>query len=547
MPPAADPSPTDTLQPAAAPPAAEDRALVLAPVGRDAALTCELLTAAGIACRPCADAADLAECVRAGAATVILAEEALAAAAGKLHAALAAAPAWSDLPIVLMTTRAGGWESALGRLGERANVTLLERPVRAATLVRAVRAGLSARRRQYEVRDLVARLEGAVAERDRFLAMLGHELRNPLSAVVNTVELLEESNGDATAADRHQYHQIISRQSRQLARLVDDLLDVSRVSAGKIALQARPVDLVELVRQSYDLILGDGRCGHDCTFEAPDGPVVVLGDPTRLEQIAANLMTNAAKYTPAGGAVHVVVRADRATAAGGAAGGWAVLRVTDTGIGISPEDLPNVFDLFVQVDESLDRSQGGLGLGLTLVKSLTAMHGGRVAAFSDGDGKGSTFEIRLPLHAAAPAVEPARPSAASAASAAAAAAARRVMVVEDNPDNRRIMERLIRLWGHEVQTAADGPEGVALAAAMRPEVALVDIGLPGLDGYQVARQIRERLGASVHLVALTGYGQPEDRRRTAEAGFDEHLVKPVEPERLRRLLAAIPAGAAQVR
>jgi signal transduction histidine kinase len=502
----------------------QERVLVLAPVGRDAALTCELLAAAGVDAEACADGNEVCDRIGEGAATVVIAEEALASTAARLHAALAAAPAWSDLPLILMTTRAGGWEGAVARLGTRANITLLERPVRAATLVRAVQAGLTARRRQYEVRDLVQRLEGAVAERDRFLAMLGHELRNPLAAVVNTVELLR-SDGHENG-NSEEYREIIARQSRQLARLVDDLLDVSRVSAGKIALQSRTLDLVGVVRQCYDLILCEGRSGHLCTFEAPDGAVPVYGDAARLEQIASNLLTNALKYTPVDGQIRVEVRAERP---------WAVLRVSDTGIGISREDLPHVFELFVQADKSLDRSQGGLGLGLTLVKSLVGLHGGEVEAESGGPGQGSTFTVRLPLQeamadVAAPAPAPADPSCC------------RILVVEDNPDNRRILQRLLEIWGYETHVAADGPEGVAAAGALRPDVALIDIGLPGLDGYQVARQIRHGLGSAIHLVALTGYGQPEDRRRAAEAGFDEHLVKPVEPDRLRQLLSKIPVA-----
>ena len=355
--------------------------------------------------------------------------------------------------------------------------------------------------------------------KDEFLAMLSHELRNPLGTIINAVEVLDRVGADALTRN---LSGIIGRQTKLLARLVDDLLDVARVTSGKISVERRPVDLRDVAARCLDALAQAGRASeHLISLEG--GPAPVAGDDSRLEQVVANLLDNALKYTPVGGRVTVTTAR---------AGGRVVLRVSDTGSGIRPEILPRVFDLFTQEPQALDRSRGGLGLGLALVKRLVELHGGTVSATSAGPGEGSEFTVWLPARAGGAEVDaPAR------ASPAAPAARRRVLIVEDNADAREGLRLMLSLAGHEVEEADDGPTALEKLAAYRPEVALIDVGLPRLDGYAVAQLARQRDDTrDLFLVALTGYGQAEDRRRALDAGFDRHLVKPVDPAVLRDLL-----------
>ena len=362
--------------------------------------------------------------------------------------------------------------------------------------------------------------EAANRAKDEFLAMLGHELRNPLGTITNAVAVLDRLTTDDTT--RH-LTAMIHRQTSHLRRLVDDLLDVARVTSGKIGLQALPVELHELAGRCLETLAQAGRT-HEHRVTLGGEPVHVVGDAARLEQIVNNLVDNALKYTPAGGAVTVVTERS---------GDDAVLRVRDTGRGISPDVLARVFDLFVQEPQSLDRARGGLGLGLTLVKRLAELHGGSVSAWSEGADRGSEFVVRIP---ALP--EERAPRTASAGAAAAPAPSRRVLIVEDGDDARESLKLLLEHAGHVVETAEDGPTGLAKLRAFQPEVALIDIGLPGLDGYALARQVRERPETSaVRLIAVTGYGQADDRQRALAAGFDLHVTKPVDPAALRDLLA----------
>jgi PAS domain S-box-containing protein len=362
-----------------------------------------------------------------------------------------------------------------------------------------------------------AEAEGANRTKDEFLAMLGHELRNPLGAISSAAHVLSRTAAGNNATTRAS--EIISRQVQHLARIVDDLLDVSRVVAGKVALRLQPVDLGEIGRRVATLHGGPAGSRHVITVQAAS--TWVSADPTRLEQVLTNLLANAVKYTPPGGEITVTVQRD---------GDHAVLSVRDTGVGIRPELLPRVFDLFVQADRSLERSAGGLGIGLTLVRQLVQLHGGTVEASSAGPGRGSTFTVRLPILADLPdADDAARP--------AVAGPARRVLVVEDNEDAREMLRNLLHILGHEVHEACDGASGIEEARRVRPDAALIDIGLPGIDGYEVARRIRAEVPGA-RLVAVTGYGQPEDRERALAAGFDVHLVKPVDLDQLQRLLTA---------
>jgi PAS domain S-box-containing protein len=364
--------------------------------------------------------------------------------------------------------------------------------------------------------------EAANRAKDEFLAMLGHELRNPLGTITNAVAVLERlSGGDAST--RH-LTAIINRQTTHLTRLVDDLLDVARVTSGKIRLQAEPVDLHALARRCLETLTHAGRT-QEHRVALHGQPVHVAGDAARLEQIVNNLVDNALKYTPPGGAVTVTTERR---------GAEAILSVRDTGRGISPDVLARVFDLFVQEPQTLDRTRGGLGLGLTLVKRLVELHSGSVAAASEGPDLGSEFTVRLPVLA-----NPA-PGAASdrGAGEPAAARPRRVLIVEDGADARESLRLLLEQSGHLVETAGDGPSGLLALAAFRPEIALIDIGLPGLDGYTLAEAARRQPETrDIRLVALTGYGQGEDRRRALAAGFDLHVTKPVNPATLHDLLA----------
>jgi signal transduction histidine kinase/ActR/RegA family two-component response regulator len=363
-----------------------------------------------------------------------------------------------------------------------------------------------------------AEAESASRGKDELLAMLGHELRNPLSAIATAIHVLE--TGEPSAEVTHRAHEIIARQNAHLAHLVDDLLDVARVTSGKIALVRRPLELGQAVRHSLAALAASGKTErHRVTMDLE--PVWADVDETRFEQIVNNLVGNALRFTPAAGAIAITLRAER---------GEAVLRVRDSGVGIVSDMLPRVFDLFTQGERGPDRGAGGLGLGLTLVRRITELHGGSVDAASAGTGHGSTFTVRLPALAAPPDAPPAavaaRPNGKT----------RRILVVEDNVDAREMLRHLLNLAGHEVHEAADGPTGLEAALRLRPDVALVDVGLPGFDGYQLARRVRGSPGPFIYLVALTGYGQPDDRRHAMEAGFDAHLVKPVNPD---ALLAAI--------
>ena len=370
-------------------------------------------------------------------------------------------------------------------------------------------------------RELRSQAEVASRAKDDFLAMLSHELRNPLAAATSAVHVLE-ATGPPEDRQRAQATAILGRQLRHLGRLLDDLLDVALVTGGGIALERKPTDLARTVLDGVDALRIARRLeDHELAVDAR--PVWVLADPARLEQVVTNLLANAVKYTPAGG--HIKVSTE-------AAGTDAVLRVEDDGIGISEETLPFLFELFFQVERPLSRPQGGLGLGLTLVRRLVELHGGTVQAASEGPGKGAAFVVRLPAVPASVETVPA------VSDAPAGREHGHVLLVEDSADAREILRMILELSGYLVTCAEDGPGGVAAALRCRPGAALVDIGLPGYDGYEVARRIRAAPeGASVLLVALTGYGQPADRRRAEEAGFDLHFVKPVDPSRLIALLA----------
>jgi two-component system, sensor histidine kinase len=362
-------------------------------------------------------------------------------------------------------------------------------------------------------------VEAANRAKDEFVAMLGHELRNPLGAITTAIHVLNTRGDSDDKAAR--LRGIIARQTQHLSRLVEDLLDVSKLVSGKIIVHRQVEDLREVAVRALASFHEAGKATQH-VISLTGGPVRVHGDPTRLEQVVSNLLDNAVKYTPPGGRVELTIVAD---------GRDAVLTVRDTGVGIHQEVLPLIFDLFVQANQTLERSEGGLGLGLTIVKRLVELHGGTVSASSAGPNRGSEFIVRLPRISDAT-VDP-QPIDAEFRS----SRARHILIIEDNRDFREGLRFLLESWGHRVEEAASGAHGLEIVRLARPEVALVDLGLPGIDGYAVARAVRSAPGGdAILLVAITGYGRASDRRRAEDAGFDGHLTKPVSPRDLAEVL-----------
>ncbi|MBI3909450.1 MAG: response regulator [Armatimonadetes bacterium] len=415
------------------------------------------------------------------------------------------------------------------------------------------------KRLEEELRRRAEQLAAAARAKDEFLGMLSHELRNPLAAILHALHLMRLPGASAMV---ERSLAVAERQVGHMARLLDDLLDVARITRGRIELRKAPVELGTICSHAIETVrpLIEAR-GHLLCISLPPEPVWLDGDPTRLEQVLTNLLSNAARYTEPGGRVWLSAERE---------GEEVVLRVQDTGIGISPELLPRVFDLFTQADQSLDRARGGLGVGLTVVRSLVEMHGGRVQAYSAGPGQGSEFVVRLPMGAGSavpkafgmeqtedegrpygpyePREDECAPRAsvfrspasvpADSPSPSRALQSKRVLVVEDNAHTAETLAEILGLWGHTVRVAYDGPAAIEAARRLQPQVVLLDIGLPGMDGFEVARRLREQVGLDdATLVALTGYGREEDRRRCLEAGFGYHLVKPVDLADLQQLLA----------
>ncbi|MEM5386859.1 response regulator [Paraburkholderia phymatum] len=402
----------------------------------------------------------------------------------------------------------------------------LTEPIEPAELVANVRALLRLHRAEEALRD-------ADRRKDQFLATLAHELRNPLAPIRNAVELMDPRHNANDAALRDA-RMIARRQVEHLSRLVDDLLDVSRITHGKISLQLECVDIAAAVATAVETNQPFiDRKHHTLRVSLPDEPCMIRGDSIRVAQVISNLLSNAAKYTPEGGEIELDVS--------GTDGGIAI-RVRDNGIGIPPNELADVFNLFMQSEDSLARSEGGLGIGLSLAKTLSELHGGTIEAFSAGAGMGSEFVVTLPVAQQSDQGAPAcgeTPDEGEESSARVPGAKRRVMVVDDSVDGAESMSILLEMLGHEVRVLYDGAAAIAAAPEFRPEVVLLDIGLPGIDGYHVARALRaEPASANALLIALTGYGQDSDRQRTHDAGFDHHLVKPASLDDIERVIAA---------
>jgi len=636
---------------------ADLRILILAPTSNDARLSAQFLEKAGFATAVCTDLEDLSDRVRAGCGALVLAEEALASeTVSELVVALEQQPSWSDLPLVLITPAGEAARvrpHCLAALNPVGNISIIERPVRPGTLVSTCEVALRARRRQYQVRDLLSEREELVAKvleqsrvfdttlssiadfaytfdrggrfiyanqalldlwglqladavgknfwdlsyppelaaklhrqiqhvfdtgevvrdetpytsptgavgyyeyifspvfgsdgtvtvvagstrdtsdrrrneealrqadrrKDEFLAMLAHELRNPLAAVANAASLLTSSS----AEDFDWAAGVIARQSGHLAHLIDDLLDVSRITTGKIRLRKEIIDaatVLDRARDSASSIIHTRK--HDLLCSYTSGLMWVEADPTRLEQIVLNLLTNAAKYTPSGGRIELLARRSDLEIQ---------ITVRDNGIGIAPLRMPEMFQLFAQGERSIARSEGGLGIGLTIVQKLVELHGGRIEAHSDGLNRGSTFTVCFPVAIRPPSTNRAEPDAAR------GTTARRVLIVDDNVDTAQGLARLLARAGHQILVAHDGLQALQEARGRSPEVIVLDIGLPGMDGFQLVQRLRGEPGcADALIIAVTGYGQPEDRLRAMNAGFDHHLVKPIDLAELKTLL-----------
>ena len=445
-------------------------------------------------------------------------------------------PGTRDLPIILLSARAGE-ESRIEGLEAGADDYLVK-PFAAKELLARVAAHIqiarirreSAREQQRLRADAEAakgRLEDADRRKDEFLATLAHELRNPLAPLSSGLQIMKLIGNDGEAFERSRA--MMERQLDQLVRLVDDLLDVSRISRGKIELRRETVDLATVIRQAVEtslpLIQGNGHTLH---VQIPSSGVHLHADVTRLSQVFSNLLNNAATHSEREGRISVV---------GETLGDEVVVRVRDTGLGIAPEALPGIFEMFTQGDSPAERSHRGLGIGLSLVKALVEMHGGSVRARSEGRGMGSEFEVRLPLAQAETAETPARNR-----QSAVPAAPRRILVVDDSRDAASGLASLLGLMGNDTRAAYGGVEALEVGAAFRPHVVVLDIGMPKLNGYEAARRIRQKpWGRDVVLVALTGWGQEEDRRRAREAGFQLHVVKPATPASIEKMLASLPA------
>jgi signal transduction histidine kinase len=496
----------------------EYRILIHAPVGKDARLIAGLYERAGIDSFVCADLAQLLGELAQGAGALLIGDEAVTPEFLRvLKHFIDHQQGWSDLPLLIMTRRETGSTERQQRYLELGNVSLIERPAQGLTLVSAAQSALRARRRQYAMREVDQR-------KDEFLAMLAHELRNPLAPIRAASDLLRIPTLDREKV--RQTSEIISRQVKHMTGLIDDLLDLSRVSRGLVTLDSSLLDASQIVSGAVEQVrpLVDAR-RHRLTIQTPYDTAFVHGDQKRLVQIVANMLNNAAKYTPEGGEITLALLVDDDSVS---------FSVSDNGIGIAPHMLGHVFDMFAQAERNSDRSQGGLGIGLALVKNLVTLHGGRVSAASDGIGKGSRFAVTLPRVA-----NPAGDSAPGAHGMVAGEAhGLRLLIVDDNADAGQLLGLYLEAAGYQVTVVESARAALASVDAEPPDACLLDIGLPDLDGNELARRLRQLpQTASATLVAITGYGQEADRARTAAAGFDHHFVKPVDMEALLQVLA----------
>jgi two-component system, sensor histidine kinase len=517
---------------------AEYRVLLLPATRRDAEVGEALLQRAGLLCTVCEDIESLTKEAQESVGAVLLTDNVFHDPHIEgLLTLLAQQPPWSDIPAVLLCRTGHGSGIANHILAAMRNVTVLERPTTIRTLVSSLKAALRARERQYQMRAQFNDLRASEAalktasdtlhdtnrRKDEFLAMLAHELRNPLAPIQTASEVLARQVPDPKL---QKVVSLVKRQVTHLTRLVDDLLDMSRITEGRIELRRAALDLAAVVAQARETVEPLIReKGHSFMVLGSAEPLFVHGDHARLVQSVANILNNAAKYTDDGGDIRISLEKQAAEA---------VITVVDNGVGIAPELLPRLFDLFVQGARSLDRSQGGLGIGLSLVKRLIDMHGGRVAAHSAGPGQGSSFEIRLPLIAA--------PKQMRASREAKKFSGKRILVVDDNEDAANSLAVILELEGHDIDIVYTAKDALEHAQANCPDVILLDVGLPDMSGYEVATRLRPKL-LTTQIVAVTGYGHAEDIRRATAAGFDAHVIKPVNFDTLMQILSSFDPAA----
>ena len=509
-------------------PSAEDslRVLILTPTGRDAALAEGLLNRSGLSCYVCSNQEELRREIAKGAGCVLMAEEALPHdRAVTWDDLFGPEPPWSQLPIMLLLARGHAQKdlALLRTIEKRPSIGFIERPAQKRSLISALKNAIEARRLQYAIRDALDALQTADRRKDEFLAVLAHELRNPLAVISAAIHIKKRRSADGD----DDMLSAIEGQTQQLTRIVDDLLEVSRISLGKLELHKQRLDLVSLVREVFEKGADKLQAGkHRKQFYAPSTELFIEGDPIRLGQVFSNLLNNAAKYTADVGAIDVTVTQD---------GCSAVVIVKDTGVGIPPEMITRVFDIFIQVDRNLGRAQGGIGVGLSLTRSLVTLHGGTIEARSGGADKGSEFIVRLPLSEAPDAsnVEPAQDTNERRAS------QTKVLVVDDDHLVGKLTGELIASFGMEVRVVPGGAEALEVIPKFQPRIVFVDLGMPGMDGYETVRRIRQLPGGdSLFIAALSGWGQAEDFERSAEAGFDRHFVKPIKIAELENLFAS---------
>jgi two-component system, sensor histidine kinase len=506
----------------------EHRVLLLPATRRDGDAIAAFLSKHRIICEICPSAIWAARTISEDAGVLVLTDQVVAGEGSHLISeALSAQPGWSDIPVVFLSKVGDETRAMSDLVGQMTNVTLLDRPTSTRTLLSAIQAALRSRGKQYQIRDQLTALqaaERALRESDRrkdeFLAMLAHELRNPLAPIRTAAELLPRliASGDPRTSATLS---VVGRQVQQLTRLVDDLLDVSRITQGRIEIRRKPVELSAVVRQALESVDPQIKEKQHMVRTALIPGVYVEGDSARLVQCVSNVLANAVKYTDVGGSIEVSLALE---------GACAVMSISDNGIGIPPQLLPRVFELFVQDERSLDRSQGGLGIGLSVVRRLVEMQGGTVSALSPGAGRGSTFQICLPRISSPDSEKPEKP--------AAVGTPRRILVVDDNEDAAYSLEMVLSLDGHAVQAVYSGEAALEAASSFEADLILLDIGLPAMDGFEVARRMRAAGNRST-LVALTGYGQKEDIERALNAGFDAHLTKPVDMSKIQVLLSSL--------
>ncbi|MGZ3159114.1 MAG: hybrid sensor histidine kinase/response regulator [Burkholderiaceae bacterium] len=497
----------------------EYRILIYASGGKDAQIASQVIAAAGVASHVCSNYAELMAEMTKGCGAVLTVEEVFSRGAlAELEQFIERQATWSDLPILLMTyqgANSAGIDDAVKVLG---NLTLLERPVRTATLISAVKSALRARTRQYQVRETDKR-------KDEFLASLGHELRNPLGPIRTSMQVLKRMYPASSGVT--EVREMVERQVTHLTRLVDDLLDVARITSGKVELKRERVSLEKVIVNAVEIckpILA--KFNQKIDIDQPDKEVVLDADPVRLVQSLSNVLANAAKYSNEPARIFLTASVHDETV---------VFSIRDSGIGIEKESLSRIFELFAQNDPAPGRILDGLGIGLSLTKQFTEMHGGTIEAKSDGPGKGSEFILSLPIVISEPASEQATDWRLQHESI--SSASRKILFVDDNRDGADILRLLFESDGFMASTAYNGIEAIEAVKRSPPDVIVMDIGMPGMDGYEAARRIRDQpAGKDILMIALTGWGQESARLMTNEAGFDHHMVKPVNFDTLKRFL-----------